>query len=197
MFNFQKIDFKKLTDQQILENVFSDEGKVIQYLFYTKCNSMFCFIIKDMFSSNHIERDELINELYLYLKENNWERLRKFEGRSKLTTWLSVVAVRFFINNRSRLIDSRGRNDLNIAHAENIASKTSHEHFIQNMDLYEAINKLKNPRDKFVILALEIEGRDKKEVAENLNTSIDNLYNISKRAKDRLSGILKDYDYAN
>jgi DNA-directed RNA polymerase specialized sigma24 family protein len=62
--------------------------------------------------------------------------------------------------------------------------------------LLNAIQKLSSPRDKFVVIAIEIEGYEVDEVANQLNVTKANLYNIKKRALDKLAKILKEYSYA-
>lgn len=189
-------DLNKLTDSEIIEYLINGDEQVTEYLFYEKCNSMFNYIIKEIFDYR-VDKDELINELYLFLYKNNWAKIRKFEGRSKLTTWISVVAVRFFIRKRDIRIESPQKTQLSDKETTNIPDKISYNNFITNFDLYSAINKLKNPRDRFVIMAIDIEGKEEKEIAAALNVNIENLYNIKRRARKQLSNILKEYKYVN
>lgn len=190
-----KNELIKLTDQQLIEYLIQGNSQVIQYLFYEKCSSMFGYIIKEVFSYQ-VNKDELANELYIYLSEDNWKKVREFEGRSKFTTWLSVISVRYFCKKKGNMIDVDPRKT-QIDEAEKLPDNCTYDSFINNIDLYNAINKLKNPRDRFVIMALEIEGRSPDEVAKCLNITVDNLYNVRKRAKNHLSNILTEYKYAN
>lgn len=184
-----------LTDHEIIEYLIQGNSQVIQYLFYEKCNSMFGYIIKEVFAY-HVDKDELVNELYIYLREDDWKKIRSFEGRSKFTTWLSVISVRYFCNKKRNMIEFDTRETL-IDEADKVSDNSTCDRFVNNIDLYNAINKLKNPRDRFVIMALEIEGRTVEEVAKSLGITIDNLYNVRKRAKKHLSNILTEYKYAN
>jgi len=188
-----KPDLNALTDQQIIEFLIRGNCQVTQYLFYEKCSSMFGYIIKEVFNYN-VEKDELVNELYLYLSENNWKKVREFEGRSRLTTWLSVISVRFFCKRKKKMIESDSRN-AQIDEAEKLPSTVTYDNFIDNIDLYNALNQIKISRYRFVIMALEIEGRTIEEVAESLEITVGNLYNLRKRAKNHLSNILTEYKY--
>ncbi|MCE1166475.1 MAG: sigma-70 family RNA polymerase sigma factor [Sphingobacteriia bacterium] len=184
-----------LTDHQIIESLIQGNSQVIQYLFYEKCSSMFGYIIKEIFSYK-VDKDELVNELYIYLSEDNWKKVREFEGRSKFTTWLSVISVRYFCKKKRDRIDFDPRK-AQIDEAAKLPNTTKFDSFVCNMDLYGAINKLKNPRDRFVLMSLEIREQTVEEVAKALNISVDNLYNVRRRAKKHLSNILTEYKYEN
>lgn len=93
----------KFTDKQLVEGMLANNEKIIRYFLFEACTPMLGFIIKNIFDYK-VARDELINELYLYLSEDSWHKLRQFDYRSKLTTWLSVVAIRFFQKKRDELI---------------------------------------------------------------------------------------------
>lgn len=45
--------------------------------------------------------NELVNEFYLYIAADNWKKVRQFDFRSKLMTWIGVVAIRFFKKERT------------------------------------------------------------------------------------------------
>jgi RNA polymerase sigma factor (sigma-70 family) len=190
-----KNELNGLTDKQIIDYLIIGDNRVTNFLFYEKCSSMFGYIIKEVFAYQ-VDKDELVSELYIYLSEDNWKKVREFEGRSKFTTWLSVISVRYFYKKKRNMIESDPRNT-QIDEAEKLPSGVTYDNFVNNIDLYNAINKLKNPRDRFVIMALEIEGQTPDEVAMSLEISVDNLYNVRKRAKKHLSDILTEYKYAN
>lgn len=190
-----KNELSTLTDKQLIEYLIQGNNQVIQYFFYEKCSSMFGYIIKEIFAYQ-VNKDELVNELYIYLSENNWNKVSAFEGRSKLTSWLSVVSVRYFCKKKRSMIDLDPRK-AQMNEAEILSSANTYDNFVNNIDLYNAINKLKTPRDRFVIMALEVEGQTVEEVAKSLGITIDNLYNVRKRARKQLSNILAEYKYAN
>ncbi len=188
---------KILSDKDIVDGLLANDERIVYYLFYEKCSVMFSYIIKSIFKY-HIDRDELISELYIYLKRDDWHKVRNFNYQSKFTTWLSVVAVRFFIQRRGSLIDYTS----NIAPVDmttipDIESTTRFDLFIDKIDLYTAINKLTNPRERFALFAIDIEGRDEEDVAIDLGVSVANLYNIKSRAKKHLSTILKEKNYVD
>ena len=187
--------YNKLTDRDLVEGLINNNPFIIKYFFDTKCSPMFRYIINTVFSGD-VDYYELVSELYIYLQENDWHKVKQFDYKSKLTTWLSTVSVRFFIKKRNQLIGSVTQN----AQIEEAVNKTTHERydrFIENMDLYNAMNKLKPPRYRFVLYATEIEGREDREVAEMLGTGVSNIYNIKSRAKKQLLTILKEQKNVN
>lgn len=182
----------QLQDKEIIEGLLNGDEKVIKYLFYDKCAMMFAFIVKEVFCYR-VNKDELVNELYIYLKENDWQRVRQFAYRSRFTTWLSVVAVRYFICKRDELINSRSSN----TQLYEVRQPVTADKTVEKIDLYRAISKLKSSRDRFVLIALEIEGWDEVDVARELGVTVANVYNIKSRAMKRLSNILTEYRYDN
>lgn len=185
----------KLTDEEIIVGLFSRNEEIVEYFFYDKCSKIFAFIIKEVFSYQ-VDKDELVSELYIYLQENNWNKVRKFNHQSKFTTWLSVVAVRFFIKKRMELIDS-DPGKTQIDEIKNLSNKERFDIFIDKMDLYAAINKLPNTRERFVIMATEIEGWNESEIADILDMKVANVYNIKSRGKNHLSNIIKENSNVN
>lgn len=195
MQKLSQLQLKSLSDKELVHEVILNNEDVIKFLFFEKCSPMFNYILTEIFSRK-VDKGELISELYLYLSNNDWKIIRSFEGRSKLTTWLSVVAVRFFLKKKSLMIDSDLNTTLCSGCSEKLTSFYTQSYISEKIDMLNALQKLKCPRDRFVVIAMEIEGRDADEIAQQLNVTKANLYNIKKRALDRLAILLKDYKYA-
>ncbi len=192
MLYYKKDELKRLTDFELIQLMVKNNKTVIEFVFYEKCATLLKYIANEVFK-NQITRDELISEFYLYLRQNDWQRIKDFQGRSKLTTWLSVVAVRFFLKKKETLIDSVVSSPLYKEIPEKKSDINPYEDIVRKMDLMNAIHRLQSPRDRYIILALEIEGRDVDVVAQELNVSKANLYNIKKRSLEKLSKLLIDY----
>jgi RNA polymerase sigma factor (sigma-70 family) len=189
------LQLKSLSDTDLVNQIILNNEEVIEFLFFEKCSPMFNYILTEIFS-HKLDKQELISELYLHLSKNDWKIIRSFEGRSKLTTWLSVVAVRFFIKKRSEMIDSDDKNTLYTVSPDSISSYQTQATISGKMDILKAIQKLKCPRDRFVVIAMEIEGHEAEVIANQLKVTKANLYNIKKRALDKLAILLNDYKYA-
>ena len=120
--------------------------------------------------------------------ENDAYRLRQFQGRSSIFQWMKVVAIRYFIAKRDRLIENESQEALSssamqkilVDRAENISAK---------IDVENLLSLMPNRRYVYVIRRLILQEVEPKTVAEELRISVDNLYNIKKRAIAALAEI--------
>ncbi|MBP1673652.1 MAG: polymerase sigma factor, sigma-70 family [Bacteroidetes bacterium] len=183
-----------LTDEQLIQCIIQNDEYAIEYFFYNKCHKMFSRIIWQVFSSK-VEMDELIDEFYIYLQENNWSKLRGFVGDSALMTWLTVVAVRFFVKNKQQMTNTGKIHTLNFDEVGSELDKMgvfNFESILRKKELYIAINKIKNARYRWVLLA-ELNGQIPEEMAIDLKTNVGNIYNLKKRAKIELAELLNEW----
>lgn len=86
-------------DKIIVERICNDDN-FAYYFFHEKCRPLFSNIIWTIYNNN-ADYDELVNDLYVYLKEPNkdgeyWHRLNTFDYRTSLFDWIKTVAVRKF-----------------------------------------------------------------------------------------------------
>ena len=177
---------KNLSDQELVERLICNDEKVINYFFNEKCKLILGFIIKDIFSYR-VEKNELANELYLYLREDNWCRIRKFYFRSTLTTWMSIVAVRFFQNKRNELIGN-GTSSALINKVE--PGDDPIEKIIAEMDVDILLHMMPNKRYRNIIKSLIIDDCEPQQVADQMGITVDNLYNLRRRALQQLGKII-------
>lgn len=175
----------KYDDHRLVAGLLSNDAEIIRYVFYARCNKLFQFIINSIFDGR-VSQDELISELFLYLANNDWTKVRKFDFRSSFYTWLSVVAVRFFQKKRDSLLE--------IALPETLISymREEKEGLTKDYDSFElksAIKNISNPRYRDVITQLDLEDKEQKNVAESLGITVANLYNLHRRALISLRNI--------
>lgn len=98
----QRLSMEELVkrDQLIINRICSDD-KYAYYFFHEKCRPLFNNIIWKIYGNN-ADYDELVNEIYIYLKEpiekdnQYWHRLRTFNFRTSLFDWIKTVAIRQF-----------------------------------------------------------------------------------------------------
>lgn len=96
-----------LSDEEWVRGILNNEETLIRHFFFEKCAPMLNEVIVRIFDGQiEIEKETLIHEFYLYLRDKDWEKLRQFNCRSKLTTWVLVVAVRFFQKKRRGVIEN-------------------------------------------------------------------------------------------
>ena len=133
---------KKYTDKEIIDGILRNDATIIEHFFFKECKPLFAYIVRSVFDGKQ-EINELINELYLYLQHDNWYKVRQFDYRSQLVTWISVVAIRFFQKKRALMIESDSIETLyeqnTFWHEANIGQE-------RRMDVHNAIQKMTNER---------------------------------------------------
>lgn len=175
------------TDRQIVDGILSNDRVIIEYFFFKKCSKMFDFILERVFD-NEIDRNELISEFYLFLSSNNWIKIEQFDFRSKLTTWTTVVAIRFFQKKRQELIGNL--NPETLYSKEHFKERSHRLKIDTHIDVRNAIKAIKNPRYQMVIIALDLKEEQPGELAKQMNITVENLYNIHRRALLSLKAIM-------
>ena len=175
---YNKMNYKDYDDRQLVAAILNNEIGAIQYFFNEKCSGLFAYIIVNTFDGN-VAKQDLTQELFWYLAKNNWYKLRQFDFRSKLITWVTVVAVRFFQKKRKELIENSGSAPLNDKMWQEQSRAISIE---RRMDLHNALAKMPNARYRKVIEVLDLQEIRPEILAEEMKVTVDNLYNIHRRA---------------
>lgn len=178
-----------MDNKEVLDGLLRGDEDVLRQFFFEDCRPLFMSIIKIVFPY-HVDYDEFVNELYLYLMENDGARLKQFEGRSSIFQWLKVVALRFamWLRKKGRVIDTSPQKPLfTIDVPSDNDSKDAH------IDIEALLGQMKNERQVYVIRRHLIDGIDEPELADEMGIKVSNLYNIKKRAMTALMKVaLKD-----
>lgn len=179
-----------MTDFEIIEALIARNNAITQEFFFERCRSLFYAIINKVFDYE-VDYDEFVNELYIYLMDNDAARLKQFEGRSSLYQWLKVTATRFFIKKRDQLIEDQTNDTL--YEEEDIKDNPMSASVLDVQRLLEA---MPNRRYAVVIQKLMIEEYTPEELAAEMHITTDNLYNIKRRAMMQLMQVaLNDIRY--
>lgn len=186
--NTQKL-FSQLSDRELLLRVVENDHCAIEYFFFHKYFPIFQRLSSNIFK-NQIEVLELVNEFYIDLQKNNWSKLKSFEEKSKLSTWLTIVASRFFIKKKEKMKQLDEKTTMNIEDfIDELVVEASVP--ITHADLYDAINRLKNSKYRWVLLS-ELQGFTPEEMSKEMGTSVGNIYNYKKRGKIALVELLNE-----
>ncbi len=182
-FLYNENDRRKMTDQEIIQGLITRDNRVTEEFFFVKCRPLFCSIIQKVFDYE-VEYDEMVNELYVFLMENDAQKLRNFEYRSSVYQWLKVLSIRFFIKKRDRMIDNASQ-ETPYDERNQIAT---HEYDTSSEgDLERLFGAMPTPRYAYVIRQLIIEDRDPEQLAHEMSITTANLYNIKRRAMAQLT----------
>ena len=180
-----------MIDQEIIQGLIARDPAVTKEFFFEKCRPLFYSIMKLVFD-HEVEYDEMVNELYLYLMEDDAVKLRNFGYRSSVYLWLKILAVRFFIKKRARLIDDSSQATPYDERRQIAASETD---MTAETDLEQLFEAMPNKRFVHVIRRLVLEGQEPNQLANEMGITTANLYNIKRRAMVQLTrAALKDIE---
>lgn len=183
--------FETLSDRELVALLLANDQEAVEYVFFYRCNGMFAHIVHNVFQSQG-KKEELISEFYIYLSENDWSRLRQFEFKSALNTWLTVIAVRFFRKKRV------SQTKLVVVEPQLIVETQKNEvddydilRELSRLELYKAIDRLSKPRERYALLA-DLTGKSAEEIASDMGCTVSAVYNLTKKARMELKTILKE-----
>lgn len=179
-----------MTDREIIEGLIARDEKITGKFFFVKCRPLMYSIIGRVFAFD-VDYDELINELYIHIMENDAARLRTFSYNSSVYQWIKTVAIRFFQQKRDRIIENESKEPLYI----DGGSIEPHVGATIAMDMKDMISRIENPRYRLVLQKLLMEDMAPDAVARQMGVTVANLYNIKKRAMDAFLDIAKQDDY--
>lgn len=179
-----------MTDREIVEGLIARDEKITRMFFFVKCRPLMYSIIGRVFAFR-VDYDELINELYVHIMENDAARLRSFSYNSSIFQWMKTVAIRFFQQKRDRIIENESKEPPYIEGG----LTEPHLGLSISMDLKGIISRIDNPRYRLVLQKLLLEDAAPEAVAKQMGVTVANLYNIKKRAMDAFLSIAKQEDY--
>lgn len=182
-----------MTDKEIIQGLIARDNRVTKEFFFVKCRPLFCSIIQKVFDYE-VEYYEFVNELYVYLMANDASKLRNFEYRSTVYQWLKVLAIRFFINKRGRMIDDTSRETLYDGRSQ---TADAEKDMTAEGDMERLFDNMPNKRYVHVISRLILEDWEPEQLAQEMNITTANLYNIKRRAMAQLTRValndIKEY----
>lgn len=179
-----------LSDRQLVDLLLTNDEKVVEYVFFHRCDGMFARVINDIFHSQ-VKKEELITDFYLFLSTDNWRRLRQFEFRSELNTWLTVVAIRYFNQKKDEIQTNLGNLEESLMKEVcQIPDDFDIIDELSRVELYEAIDQLPKHRERLALLGM-LAGKKAETIAEELGITVMAVYNLTKKAKMALKKRMK------
>lgn len=139
--------------------------------------------------SDHALAEDICADAFALLLANDCAQLQRFEGRSKLSTWLDVVTRRICLRKLSRVSKQSARIVGN-ADLETVAGPAGDDPTVDDTrDLKLAMSQLSGP-DRQVLELFYFEHRTYAQIATDLQLSINTVGPKLKRAQQRLRKIL-------
>ena len=172
-----------MSDQEIIQGLIARNNRVTEEFFFVKCRPLFCTIIQKVFDYE-VDYDEFVNELYVYLMADDAIKLRKFEYRSSVYQWLKVLAIRFFMHKRGRMIDDTIHET---PYKRSTQTADEEMEMTAEGDIERLFLNMPNKRYVYVIRRLILEDWEPEQLAQEMNITTANLYNIKRRAIAQLT----------
>jgi RNA polymerase sigma factor (sigma-70 family) len=178
-----------MSDQEIIQGLIARDQCITQEFFFTRCQPLI-FALISKFYPEGADYDELVNDLYLHLMENDAKRLRQYEGRSSIYQWLKKVARNFFLDkrNRERIIENEPEDRLLIK-AKDATTDPSAQEAV--MDVAAILDQIENEKYRLVLQKHVIEGMSFDELEKITGIKKANLYNIKMRAMRAMEKIAR------
>ena len=182
-----------MTDREIIAGLIARDERITKDFFFVKCRPLFCSVMQRIFN-HEVDYDEMVNELYVYLMESDAIKLRNFEYRSSVYQWLKVLAIRFFINKRGRMIDDTSQETPYDGRQQ---TADTEKDMTAEGDMERLFDNMPNKRYVHVIRCLILEDWEPEQLAQEMNITTANLYNIKRRAMAQLTRValndIKEY----
>lgn len=185
---------KNLTDREIIEGLIGRDNRVTGDFLFVKCRPLLTAVMRNVFDGR-VEYDEMVGLLYDYLVADDCVKLRQFQYRSSLYQWLKVVATRFFLRHRDSVIDDSS-NEPPYERGTAEEEDDSVGALSDRMDVASMLAMMDNRRYADAIRRLVLDGAEPSLYAQEIGVTVDNLYNIKKRAMAAFTQIaIKYYSY--
>ena len=185
-----------LTDQDLIDGLLSRDPVAWQAFVTRYQRLVFARVVRTLAqfgkANDHAAAEDFTADIFAMLIADDCAQLRRFEGRSKLSTWLDVVTRRVTIRAISR-VQSRQRNVVPDANLDTIAGASGDDDAISKVDpatVRAAMSQLVEA-DQMVLHLFYFERQSYAEIAERMGLSINTIGPKLKRAQQRLRKIIK------
>jgi RNA polymerase sigma factor (sigma-70 family) len=186
-----KPELSSTSDEKWLVAQIINGDNQLAFIYLKKnCAKTFEYIRNTRLRDLVLDVDDLINDFYIYLQENNWEKLRYFRFESKLQTWINLVASRYLLKKYDKELKENSIKGTPIEDIKTFSDEDIHNKIVR-VELLEAISHLKEKRYKHVLL-LGIYGFEPKEIGVIIGTTTNNVYVIKSRAIEQLKNLINE-----
>lgn len=183
-----------MNDYELIQGLIARDERITYQFFYVQCRPLLTAIMRLVFSCP-VDYDEMVSELYEFIMANDCAKLCQFQYRSSVYQWIKVVATRFFIRRRNSQLENPANEPVD-EKFEETAVYDAELAISLRIDMEILLSLMENRRYANAIRALVLEGIPPKKYAAQIGVTVDNLYNIKKRAMAALTKVaIKYYGY--
>ena len=198
------MDFDNLSEKELLKACIQRNEEAWNAFVKKYESPIYSTIEKTLITYNsyflYHDMDDIYHEVFLSLHENNYRKLRQYEGKNGCTvsSWLALVTNRFTINHikkakRSKHIEGDPPGNVDVRErVSNPQPQPGDELSVKESleILKELVNNLKVDDKLFIKLYYEKE-LPPEEIAEILKCEVSTIYSRKNRIKEKLQKIAK------
>lgn len=187
-------------DLAIAKAIISKDERTTREYLYKKYYPMF-FAIYNNYHTDCTSCREFINEIYLLIltpgRKSGKCQLENYKGESSLSSWLKTVCLFYcYKKYKHRTFDTFSTSEQKKSGFGDNKPNNDNSLFmrVENIDKNDVdvlLGMMTNENYRIVIRKRYIEEKDHKEIAEELGVTMENYYNIHKRAKEQFVNIYK------
>ena len=189
-YNIERKTMPMLDDKTLVKRVLEGDKDAMAQFLAEKCFNTFSYICNQRLKCLDLEINDLINDFYIYLSNNDWKVLRTFRFESKLQTWVNWVASRYLVKLYRKDLKENAKETPPITE-KTLFDITPNETKMSKFELMDSINKLENTKDR-EILRYTLLDMKTEEIAKLMATSNGNVYIMRNRAVNNLKRLLNE-----
>jgi RNA polymerase sigma-70 factor, ECF subfamily len=144
--------------------------------------------------------DDLFHTVFLSLVEKDYKKLRQFQWRCKLSSWLHMITVRTtidYLRKQSKHLSLNGETQEEISLKENIinGNPLPSELFEQKEEkrIFELIKNDLTSTERLFIELYYCRELSSSEIAKTMNTSTNNVYQLKNRVRKKLKKLVENF----
>lgn len=190
--------YRELSDQNLIEYILDGDTAAMAALLIDRCGPSLKYLIQRKFPMLGIEFDELVSDVFLVLRKEDWKALRAFRGRDgrgkncRLKTYVSAIAARLLWKKLDRAVKEVDwkATPITLDGLQDVPAPPNG--VLRTTEVLDAIMALKNPCDRELLLLYKLQGWSTEEVAARLGISTANVYTRCNRALKQLRTLLEE-----
>ena len=166
----------------IAQKLIERDPQTTEKFYREGCAGMLSYIMKHLYPNGpDMEKEEMINDFYLYLMKEDAAVLRRFRGESKLTTFIRQVANNYFRRkkdneNKRRIAEDKYVEQEAFDRLCKETKKTAKD------DVNKTLEKMSDKKSSYLLRRLYLDGYPAASVAQELDVPIATFYVLKQRA---------------
>ncbi|MCC8113178.1 MAG: sigma-70 family RNA polymerase sigma factor [Bacteroidales bacterium] len=171
----------QLSDLEIRDKLVEKDPMVTRWFFSRKCRPLFVSIIHRVFNYG-IDYDEFVNEVYVFLMEDNAHRFRTYDGTGSIFNWMKRTVYRYIIKHEGKLINDEVSMESSLPDQADDCVSIDAESARMDVESMLSLLAQKNERAAYVLRRSMLDEAEPEVIAAELKVKVSNLYNIKARA---------------